>query len=93
MDNEHIMIINWIEPPRYSICIKEDEYTTGGKCYVAWIPEMDYEGIHRCMGQGDTVSQAIADAQSCLEDFIGWLREDGLPVPEPRSHLPVTRGI
>ncbi len=62
----------------YSVEVALDETTEGQPVYVARIPEL--EG---CMGQGETIEQAVANLHEAKIDYIESLLEDGLSIPEP----------
>lgn len=70
----------------YSLRIEQDEYTTGGKCFMAYHPE-----LVGCKSQGDTIQEAVANLENALTDYIDVMRYLNQPVPVPNSHLPITR--
>lgn len=76
--NEEYM--NW----SYPIIVKESTYTDGSSCYEAEHPDLP-----GCMGQGDSVNEAIEDLNHARYLYIESLIEDGLPVPPPSDPLPV----
>lgn len=55
-----------------------DKSTEGEPVYVALVPEMP-----GCHTHGDTVKEAKEWLESAKVDFIYFLLEDGLPVPDP----------
>ncbi len=62
---------------QYRIVVTQDEYTTGGKVWIAYHPE-----LHGCLAMGETISKAIAN----LDDArAAWLAacEDTAYVPSP----------
>ena len=63
----------------YQVRIFLDETTDGEPVFVAEVPEMP-----GCHTHGDTVRSAEEWLESLKVDFIYFLLEDGLPVPEPR---------
>ena len=48
--------------------------------YGFWFP--DVEG---CFGAGDTYDAALKDASDALRAHVGFMTEEGVEVPEPRS--------
>lgn len=40
-----------------------------------------------CKSDGRTADEAFNNVRELIDEFIGWLREDGLRVPEPNAHL------
>lgn len=63
----------------YQVHVFSDESTDGEPAYVASVPELPI-----CMSDGSTVEEAKRNLESAKVDFIYFLLEDGLPVPEPR---------
>lgn len=50
----------------------------------AWIAQVpDLPG---CLADGATPSEAVANAQIIIGEWIETAREDGLPIPEPRLY-------
>lgn len=73
---------------RYTTIVFRDETTDDEPIYVAIIPEL--EG---CSASGDTPQEASENLKSAKEDFIYFLLEDGLDVPEPQligTHTTIT---
>lgn len=69
----------------YRTLVFLDETTEGEPIYVALNPE-----LKGCVSQGDTPDEAIANLREARVDFIYFLLEDGLDVPEPKqlgSHI------
>ena len=64
---------------QYQIRIFADETTDGEPGYYAMIPEMP-----GCVSDGATVEEAKENLESARVDFIYFLLEDGLSVPEPQ---------
>ena len=62
----------------YTTIISEDILSTGEKVYLAEHPEL--EG---CMTQGNSVDEAVNDLKQITVDFIYYMLEDGLNIPEP----------
>lgn len=52
------------------------------QAFIVEVPELP-----GCMADGDTYEQAVANAQSVIEDWIDTARAQGRPIPEPRSRL------
>ena len=63
----------------YQAHIFPDETTDGKPGYFVRIPEMP-----GCVSDGETVEEAKKNLELAKVDFIYFLLEDGLPVPEPR---------
>jgi|GEM_PF-554026 len=66
----------------YSFTIQLDQISDGEKIYFAQCEELD-----GCMAQGKTLEEAVQNMFIALEDFIYFLLEDGMPVPDPSHHL------
>ena len=69
------MTSNW----KYEIIIywsDEDE------AYVAEVPELP-----GCAADGTTYTQALANAEVVIREWIETARELGRPIPEPKGHL------
>ncbi len=64
----------------YTSILSEDTLSTGNTVYIAEHPE-----LLGCMTQGNTVEEAVQELQKVTVDFIYYLLEDGLDVPEPVS--------
>ncbi len=69
----------------YPIIVKESTYTDGSPCYEAEHPDLP-----GCMGQGNSVPEAIEDLRHSRYLYIESLIEDGLPIPTPSDPLPAT---
>ncbi|HEX6797152.1 MAG TPA: type II toxin-antitoxin system HicB family antitoxin [Ktedonobacterales bacterium] len=54
--------------------------------YIARVPELP-----SCMEHGHTYEEALANAQDAMRLWIETAREDGEPVPVPRSLAAATR--
>jgi len=67
----------------YRSVVFSDKSTEGEPLYVALNPEL--EG---CVSQGDTVAEARHNLDDARVDFIYFLLEDGLSVPEPQFLSP-----
>jgi predicted RNase H-like HicB family nuclease len=62
----------------YTITIQLDHTSDGENIYFAQCEELD-----GCMAQGETPDEAIQNMIVAIEDFIYFLLEDKMPVPEP----------
>jgi len=60
---------------RYAIVIER-----GDTCYGAYVPDLP-----GCVAAADTREEAVKLIHEAIEQHIQLLREEGLPVPEPRS--------
>ncbi|MCY4061500.1 MAG: type II toxin-antitoxin system HicB family antitoxin [Chloroflexi bacterium] len=72
----------------YQVQIFADEYEDGEPTYFVRTPE-----ILGCVSHGDTIPEALEWIESARVDFIYFLLEDGLPVPDPqplRGHLRIS---
>lgn len=38
-----------------------------------------------CTAMGDTIEEALSNAQEALADWIAHSRKEGFPIPEPRT--------
>ena len=63
----------------YQVHVFADETTDGEPCFVAIIPELP-----GCMSHGATIDEAIESVREVKADYIYFLIEDGLDLPEPR---------
>lgn len=71
----------------YRTLVFLDETTEGEPIYVALNPE-----LKGCVSQGDTPDEAVTNLREARFDFIYFLLEDGLDVPEPQqlgSHVAI----
>lgn len=50
--------------------------------FVVEVPELP-----GCMADGETYEQAVAHAQTIIQEWIETARELGRPVPEPKGRL------
>jgi len=64
----------------YLTVVLRDETTEGEPIYVAMNPEL--EG---CVAQGDTPEEARYNLNETRIDFIRYMLEDDVPIPEPQS--------
>ena len=51
---------------------------------------VEYPDLKGCVGGGDTIEEAIADAQATKAVYLSYLKEEGieLPVPKEEGNLP-----
>ncbi len=85
MNEERLQLAKKLASRSYQVHVFPDESTEGDPCFVATVPELPV-----CMSDGDTVEEAISNIESAKVDFIYFLLEDGLPVPEPQMLAPYT---
>ena len=64
----------------YIVEIYEDKTTDGNDIYLAKCPELP-----GCMAQGNTIEEAMNNVIKSRIDFIYFLLEDSLAVPEPSN--------
>lgn len=62
----------------YSITIQVEQTSNGENLFFAQCQELD-----GCMAQGKTPEEAIENIYIAIEDFIYFLLEDKMPIPEP----------
>ena len=62
---------------RYAVVIEKAE-----KNYSAYVPDLP-----GCVATGATLERAEAEIREAIEFHIEGMREDGLPIPEPRSKV------
>ena len=79
MDSQRLEKAKQLAARPYQMRIFADETTDGEPGYYAVIPEMP-----GCASDGETVEEAKKNLELALVDFIYFLLEDGLPVPEPQ---------
>ncbi|MXX51370.1 MAG: type II toxin-antitoxin system HicB family antitoxin [Chloroflexi bacterium] len=79
MDKRRLQQAKELAKRAYQVHVFSDESTDGDPGYVASVPELPI-----CMSDGSTVEEAKRNLESAKVDFIYFLLEDGLPVPEPR---------
>lgn len=79
MDNQTLLKAKELANRPYQIHIFLDETTDDEPIYVAIIPELP-----GCVAHGDTPEEAKQNIITAKEDFIYFLLEDGLDVPEPQ---------
>lgn len=69
----------------YAIRISEDTLSTGERVFLA-----EYPDLPGCMTQGNTLDEALDDLKQLTIDFIYYLMEDGLEVPDPAPQQTTT---
>ncbi|MGH9990110.1 MAG: type II toxin-antitoxin system HicB family antitoxin [Nitrososphaera sp.] len=62
---------------RYAVVIEKAETN-----YSAYVPDLP-----GCVATGATLEQLEAEIREAIEFHIEGMREDGLPIPEPRSKV------
>jgi predicted RNase H-like HicB family nuclease len=62
----------------YSVELSRDELSDGQTIYVARNP-----ALPGCKSQGITIEEALENLNAARMDYIYFLLEDGLPVPDP----------
>ena len=72
----------------YTVEVARDETTAGRPVYIARLSEMD-----GCIGQGETIEQAVDDLKQAAVDYIESLLDDGLPVPQPAVRATATSSV
>ena len=50
--------------------------------YIAVVPE-----LAGCMADGETMLEAVANAQRVIEEWVETAQELGRPIPEPKGRL------
>lgn len=64
---------------RYAMMIEREH---GSRNYSAYLPD-----VPGCITTGDTIDDVKRNMSEALEFHLEGLREDGLPIPEPTSHV------
>jgi predicted RNase H-like HicB family nuclease len=64
---------------RYELIIY---WSRADDCFVVEVPE-----LAGCMADGATYQEAVANAESVIEQWIETARELGRPIPEPKGRL------
>lgn len=62
----------------YPVRIDQEYLSTGELVFVASNPDLP-----NCIGSGDTENEAISDLQNARIDYIAYLLQNNLDVPEP----------
>jgi predicted HicB family RNase H-like nuclease len=66
---------------KYDIIVHEDEFE-GEKVVSAYCKEL---GKFSCYGRGDTLEEALQSFEETKRDFITYLYEEGVNIPEPSN--------
>ncbi len=56
--------------------------------WVADVPD-----LQSCSAFGDTPAEALAEIEQAIEAWLAVVRQDGLPIPEPRYPAPPAEGV
>lgn len=64
---------------RYAVVIEREQCSRN---YSAYLPD-----VPGCITTGDTIDDVKRNMSEALEFHLEGLREDGLPIPEPTSHV------
>lgn len=48
--------------------------------YIVDVPELP-----GCMADGKTIAEAVENAKVIISEWIEYAKEDGIPIPEPKS--------
>jgi predicted RNase H-like HicB family nuclease len=62
---------------RYAIVIEKAENN-----YAAYVPD-----LLGCVATGKTIKETEQQIREAIEIHLRGMREDGLPIPEPSSHV------
>jgi len=62
---------------RYAVVIEKAENN-----YAAYVPDLP-----GCIATGQTVEETETQIQEAIEFHLRGMREDGLPIPQPSSHV------
>ena len=57
-------------------------WSDADKCYLVEVPELP-----GCMADGKTRSEAVANAEVIIQEWIDTAREDGREIPVPAGRL------
>ena len=57
-------------------------WSQADKCFVVEVPELP-----GCMADGQSYAEAVANAESVIEEWVETARKLGRPIPEPRGKL------
>lgn len=67
--------------PHYSMVI---QWSSEDDCYVVYVPDFETYFRQPCT-DGETYEEAARQGRDVIESMIGWLQEDGIPLPEPKA--------
>ena len=79
MNKKHLEKAETLAKRSYRVLVFQDRTTDGDAIYVAVLLE-----IPGCHSFGYTVQEAMESLESAKVDFIYFMLQDGLPVPEPQ---------
>ena len=65
--------------PRYEIILY---WSKDDQAFIAEVPELP-----GCAADGATFQEALASAETVIQEWIDTVRELGRPIPEPRGKL------
>jgi predicted RNase H-like HicB family nuclease len=57
-------------------------WSEADQAYIAEVPELP-----GCMGDGSTYQEALANAETIIQEWIETATELGRPIPEPKGRL------
>jgi predicted RNase H-like HicB family nuclease len=57
-------------------------WSQADKCFVVEVPELP-----GCLADGQSYAEAVANAESVIEEWVETARKLGRPIPEPRGKL------
>jgi predicted RNase H-like HicB family nuclease len=60
---------------QYTVIIEKSEHN-----YGAWVPDLP-----GCVTTGPTVAETLANVREAIEFHLDGMREDGEPIPEPKT--------
>ena len=67
------------ETPKYEMIIY---WSKADNAFIVEVPELP-----GCMADGATYAEAVANAETIIDEWIETARELGRPVPEPKGRL------
>ena len=67
------------EPHKYELIIY---WSKADNAFIVEVPELP-----GCMADGATYAEAVANAETIIDEWIETARELGRPVPEPKGRL------
>jgi len=56
------------------------QWSDEDRCFIVTLPEFDDAKTH-----GDTYAEAVKMGQELIESCIMWAKQDGKPLPKPRT--------
>ena len=81
MDNDQLQMAEQLAARRYYTVIGREETEEGERYYIATHPD-----LAGCRADGETLEEAKAELAKARVDFIYFLLEDNLAVPEPEIY-------